>query len=90
MRLLQAPKHSHRRISPDHCMTFSQAIALSAQAGLDDTATRHEPQALTMRTVPADPYTAWLEQREAERELEERRTVRWTRRPQGAGAPAVR
>jgi hypothetical protein len=27
----------------------------------------------TRRIVPADPYTVWLQQREAEREREERR-----------------
>jgi hypothetical protein len=29
-------------------------------------ASRHEPQIVVSRAVPADPYTAWREQREAE------------------------
>jgi hypothetical protein len=28
---------------------------------------RHDAQMLTMRSVPADPYTTWLDQREADR-----------------------
>jgi len=78
MRLLHPPIHSLRRISADQCVAHSRAIARSAQEGPDDTATRHEPRALTTHTVPADPYTAWLEHREAESDREERRPVRWT------------
>jgi hypothetical protein len=29
-------------------------------------ASRHEPQIVVARAVPADPYTAWREQRETE------------------------
>ena len=28
---------------------------------------RHDAQMLTVRSVPADPYTTWLDQREADR-----------------------
>jgi hypothetical protein len=32
-------------------------------------ASRHDPQLLAARTVPVDPYAAWLEQREPDRSL---------------------
>jgi hypothetical protein len=32
-----------------------------------DTASRHDAQIFTARAVPTDPYTAWLEEREADR-----------------------
>jgi len=46
---------------------------------------RHEPQSLMERIVPKDPYAAWLEQREAERELERESSpqIRWVHRPRG-------
>ncbi len=89
MRLLQAPIHSLRRVSSDR-ITHSRAVALSAQIGPDDTLTRHEPQVLAEHTVPVDPYTAWLQQREAESERDERQPVRWICRQQRTAAPAIR
>ena len=44
----------------------------------DQFVSRHEPQTLTGRTIPRDPYAAWLERREAERERMEGSSVRWT------------
>jgi hypothetical protein len=54
-----------------------------------DMAGRHEPQILIERIVPTDPYAAWLEQREAERELEQRPRVRWVHRQRGADGRAI-
>jgi hypothetical protein len=34
---------------------------------LDQMESRHDAQMLSARAVPADPYTAWLEERESER-----------------------
>jgi hypothetical protein len=34
-------------------------------------ASRHDPQLISVRRVPVDPYAVWLEQREAERRLED-------------------
>ena len=34
---------------------------------LEQMESRHDAQMLTARAVPADPYTAWLEERESER-----------------------
>jgi hypothetical protein len=40
---------------------------LLADDGLDRVASRCEPQMLIAGTKPTDPYTTWLNQREAER-----------------------
>jgi hypothetical protein len=40
---------------------------LLVQAELDQMESRHDAQMLSARAVPADPYTAWLEERESER-----------------------
>jgi len=50
---------------------------------------RHEPQILVERIVPKDPYAAWLEQREAAREHEERPRVRWVHRQRGGDGRAI-
>jgi hypothetical protein len=54
-----------------------------------DLVSRHEPQILIERIVPKDPYAAWLEQREAEREFEDRPRVRWVHRQRGADGRAI-
>jgi hypothetical protein len=66
MQLLQTPKRSLRHISSSHDAPRLRSEPF-AQDGPDHVASRHEPQFLAARTVPADPYTAWLEQREADR-----------------------
>ena len=62
MRLLQVPRHSLRHASSSHYIPHSRTVELSAQYE----PSRHDAQMLTARTVPADPYTAWLDQREAD------------------------
>jgi hypothetical protein len=71
MRLLQAHRHSAQHVASTHHVAHPQSEP-SAQSGPDRAATRHGAQLITASTVPADPYAAWLEQREAEREREER------------------
>jgi hypothetical protein len=73
MRLLQAPRHSRQRVSPAHYIAHPRSSEPCTQDWADLTPSRHDAQMLTARTVPADPYTAWLEQREADREREEHR-----------------
>jgi hypothetical protein len=80
MRTLRAPRQS----SADY-LTHSRGIA----AGSEDSLCRHEPQTLTGRTAPADPYAAWLQQREADREREQQEPVRWVFRQRIAGGPAA-
>jgi hypothetical protein len=47
----------------------------------EPTLTRHEPFVFTERAFPRDPYAAWLEQREADRQREEDSQIRWVYRP---------
>lgn len=67
MQLLQAPRHSLQRVSSPQYIPDWRSIELSAQDGPEETASRHDAQMLTARAVPVDPYTAWLEEREADR-----------------------
>jgi hypothetical protein len=53
----------------------------------DEMMGRHEPQTLTERAFPRDPYAAWLAQREADCESTEGSNVRWIHRPRGLDAP---
>jgi hypothetical protein len=73
MRLLQAPKHLLQHVASTHDIAPPQSTERSAQAGSGQTAHRHDPQMITARRVSADPYKAWLEQREADREREAHR-----------------
>jgi hypothetical protein len=63
---------------------------LSGQDETDGMASRYEPQSFTPRVCPPDPYTAWLEQREGDREREGFAPVRWIHRPRDIGGPAIR
>jgi hypothetical protein len=47
--------------------------------------TRHEPESFTERAFPRDPYAAWLEQREADRQQDEDTPIRWVYRPRIVG-----
>jgi len=60
MRLLRSPRHS-----PQH--SSSICIEQSSQYGSGHTASRHDEQLLGGRPASADPYAAWLQQREADR-----------------------
>jgi hypothetical protein len=85
MQLLQAPKRSPRRVSSSHDDPNSWNSELFAQHGPDQLASRHDSQMLPVRTIPADPYTAWLDQREADQREADRRssTVAASSRPAG-------
>jgi hypothetical protein len=73
MRPPRALRHPLRHVASTHHLARPQSIELSVQDVRDRTASRHAAQMLTSRTVPTDPYTAWLERREADREREEHR-----------------
>jgi len=62
MQTPQAPKGSSPRY-----MAEPWSIELSVKDARDQSGSRHDKELLTARTVPADPYTAWLEQREPDR-----------------------
>jgi hypothetical protein len=53
----------------------------------DEMTSRHEPQALTERVFPRDPYVAWLALREEERQREAGGSVRWVHRPRITDRP---
>ncbi len=72
MRPLLAPRRSLQHVSPT-CHADPQSIEPTTQEGRAQTASRHDPQMFTARAVPADPYAAWLEQREADRERDAHR-----------------
>ena len=75
-----------------HTQTDSGAsigLRLAAEDEATEMAGRHEPQILVERIVPQDPYAAWLEQREAAREHEERPRVRWVHRQRGGDGRAI-
>ena len=63
MRLLQAHRHSAQQPSSPNNSLCLASIELSAEG----VQSRHDAQMLTLGTVPADPYTVWLERREADR-----------------------
>jgi hypothetical protein len=80
MRPLRSTRHSIRHTSSSDYMVFPRITAPSALDGWDETSSRHEPETLSTRFIPTDPYTAWLAQRDAERERDEYQPVRWVRR----------
>jgi hypothetical protein len=63
MRLLQAPRHA----SSSHPEPLPLSSEPFAREATDDLPSRHDPFMFTARTVPVDPYAAWLQRREADR-----------------------
>ncbi|MGO9488795.1 MAG: hypothetical protein ACLQBB_07185 [Solirubrobacteraceae bacterium] len=82
---MQSRRHSRRREPSGSVSDHPRSFWL---AGQDDgeTESRHEPQSLRVGPAPVDPYAAWLEQREAERERVEQPGVRWVHRPRVTAA----
>ncbi len=73
MRLLQAPRQLLRNTSPIDGTPGRGAIELSARRSSAQVSGRQGPRPLTARNPSAaDPYAAWLKQRESEREREAR------------------
>jgi hypothetical protein len=62
MRLFQARRHSSTRNVVD-----PRSMSTSPREPWDQAGSRHDSQMFTGRTVPADPYAVWLEQREGRR-----------------------
>jgi hypothetical protein len=56
-----------RRNSSSRHIVDPRNIDLSLREAWDEAGSRHDLQMYTGRTVPADPYTAWLERREGHR-----------------------
>jgi hypothetical protein len=66
MQLSRASRHSPQHVLSPHD-PHSWSKEQIAPGGSDQMETRHDAQMLVARTVPADPYTAWLARREADR-----------------------
>jgi len=86
----QTHRHSTRDGSPKQPEQTPSPASVEpiTYRGARQLADRHEPVALTERAKPVDPYAAWLEQREAEREQLERPQIRWVHRPRIIPRPA--
>jgi hypothetical protein len=67
MQTLKAPRDSTGGVSSKGYIPEPWNVELSVRDAREQTASRHDEQTLTARIVPADPYTAWLAQREPER-----------------------
>ena len=67
MQILQAPRDSLQDVSSSGFIPEPWNVELSVRDAREQTASRHDEQTLTTRIVPADPYTAWLAQREPQR-----------------------
>jgi hypothetical protein len=67
MQTLQAPRDSTGGVSSKGYIPEPWNVELSVRDAREQTASRHDEQTLTARIVPADPYTAWLAQREPQR-----------------------
>jgi hypothetical protein len=67
---MRAPRHFLQHVSSIRRVTQSQCDEPCVQDRADCTASRHDAQMFTARRVSADPYTAWLQQREADRRRE--------------------
>jgi hypothetical protein len=85
MRMLNALRRSGQEVPSSGRI----AHPLTAEGELDATVSRHEPRILAARGLARDPYAVWLEQRDAERELEQRQPIRWVHRQRIADAPAI-
>jgi hypothetical protein len=70
MRLFQARRHSRQQASDAPHSSYPPLTLVSDR----DVVSRHEPDSFAPRAVAGDPYTAWVQQREAEREGQ---PIRW-------------
>jgi hypothetical protein len=87
MGLLQGHRRS-RSAHADRGNRYYPTFRLLERDGVDDAPTRYEPETLSARKPPADPYEAWRAQREAERERDRTQVeaVRWVQRHRGTAA----
>ena len=67
MQTPQASRDSMQHVSSPAYIPEPWNVELSIRDAREQTASRHDEQTLTPRIVPADPYAAWLAQREPQR-----------------------
>jgi hypothetical protein len=70
--------------------SFTHLVCPAITSLCDQEASRHEPQTLASRAVAPDPYTAWAEQRDAERQREQGQPIRWIYRQRELAAQETR
>jgi hypothetical protein len=90
MGTLLARRRTLRRASSSNYITQPPSIAIFTPDERGQSDSHHEPETFGTCNIPADPYTAWLEQREVERDREDHAQVRWVVRPRPLAAPAIR
>jgi hypothetical protein len=56
-----------QHVSSRHYTAEPWSVELSIRDAREEVASRHDEQALAARAVPADPYAAWLQGRESDR-----------------------
>jgi hypothetical protein len=87
---LQTRRFSRRGIASSLDIASPPGVRLFVHDEPDQAMSRHEPQALTERAFPRDPYAEWLAQRETDRDRNEQPSVRWVHGQLGAlGAGAA-
>ncbi len=67
MQTPQTPRDSLSQVSSPRYIAEPWSIEILVEDARKQTGSRHDEQALNARSVPADPYTAWLQEREADR-----------------------
>ena len=68
---------------------IAQSLSIAVtECAPHQTECRHEPETFGACIVPPDPYTAWLERRESDRERQG--SVRWVVRPRAVAGPTAR
>jgi hypothetical protein len=85
MGLPQAHTEHRRESLADELSEQQRRVRITAPLGPDEDGGRHEPHSLVERSVPVDPYAAWLAEREAdaERMRESRPQIRLIQRRRG-------
>ena len=90
MQPLRARRLTLRDARSSRYVADQRSIPPVTQCGLGQSERRQEPETFGLRALPDDPYTAWLEQREAEHAREDREQVRWVFRPRPVADPGIR
>ena len=89
MQSILGRRRSPREAPSTQYIAQSLSIAVT-ECARDQTECRHEPETFGACIVPPDPYTAWLDRRESDRERREQGSVRWVVRPRAVAGPAAR
>lgn len=89
MQPLLARRRTLRRARSNQYVTQPQSMAISRENAWLQSESRYEPETFGACTVPTDAYTAWVQQREADRDRSDA-PVRWVVRPRPAAVAPSR